>query len=303
MPKGSQQFWIFVHCDRTSYPVTMHRIPRLSVRFIHATAKCSIRAAKKPIPDILPAERLDLLRKTLEENAHADSKYAEQFSVFEMLEVDRPKRDKLRQKAYDKLVEKLKTSYTVAQLQTYLKSQNIPTARTKNELVDRVIQRSWGIQSPQQRAAETKVLSKAIPSTKRELVLLISDQGQFLRNIQQQTNVSITVQSEEESLLLQGTESDIEKAVEMLDSFPKPIESLRKETFQKDRWLELERLIPQVSKLTQAFVSFEQDGVVCFYGNLELMQYLILIPLNYSFACTGKIKHLSTPPIVYSTFL
>ncbi|KAG2176927.1 hypothetical protein INT43_007581 [Umbelopsis isabellina] len=244
----------------------MHRIPRLGVRFIHATAKSSIRAAKKPIPDILPAERLDLLRKTLEENAHADSKYAEQFSVFEMLEVDRPKRDKLRQKAYDKLVEKLKTSYTVAQLQTYLKSQNIPTARTKNELVDRVIQRSWGLQSPQQRAAESKVLSKAIQSSKRELVLLISDQGQFLRNIQQETNVSITVQSEEETLLLQGTESNIEKATEMLESSPKPIESVRKETFQTDKWLELERLIPQVSKLTQAFVSVEQDGVLCVYG-------------------------------------
>ncbi|KAM3578737.1 hypothetical protein VKS41_008756 [Umbelopsis sp. WA50703] len=244
----------------------MHRLPRFGVRFVHASAKSGIRAGKKPIPEILPAERLDLLRKTLEENAHANSKYAEQHNVFEMLEVDRPKRDKLRQKAYDKLVEKLNTSYTVTQLQTYLRSQNIPTAKTKNELVERVIQRSWGIQSPQQRAAESKVLSKVIPSTKRELVLLISDHGQFLRDIQQHTNVSISVQSEDETLLLQGTEKNIKKAIEMLESCPKPIEAMRRETIKAERRRELERLIPQISKQTHAFVSIDQEGALCVYG-------------------------------------
>lgn len=244
---------------RLELVVNMLRLPRSSVRHLHATATQCNRRLKKSIPELLPAEKLDSLASSLEQNAL--SKASEQDTLFEMLEQDRPKSVNLRKKAYEKLITKLDTSYTVDQLQAYLRSRSIPSPKHKSALVDRIVQ-AWGIQSPEEREAARKVVSEVLPSSKRELVLLISDQGQFLTQVERETKVSITIQSQDQSLLLQGRKSDIKEAKEMLSQLPEPLESVRRQASLPHRWQELERIIPEISKMSQAFISAEKDGLV-----------------------------------------
>jgi hypothetical protein len=245
---------------RLELVVNMLRLPRSSVRHLHATATQCNRRLKKSIPELLPAEKLDSLASSLEQNAL--SKASEQDTLFEMLEQDRPKSINLRKKAYEKLITKLDTSYTVDQLQAYLRSRSIPSPKHKSALVDRIVQRAWGIQSPEEREAARKVVSEVLPSSKRELVLLISDQGQFLTQIERETKVSITIQSQDQSLLLQGRKSDIKEAKEMLSQLPEPLESVRRQASLPHQWQELERIIPEISKMSHAFISAEKDGLV-----------------------------------------
>jgi hypothetical protein len=245
---------------RLELVVNMLRLPRSSVRHLHATATQCNRRLKKSIPELLPAEKLDSLASSLEQNAL--SKASEQDTLFEMLEQDRPKSINLRKKAYEKLITKLDTSYTVDQLQAYLRSRSIPSPKHKSALVDRIVRRAWGIQSPEERDAARKLVSEVLPSSKRELVLLISDQGQFLTQIERETKVSITIQSQDQSLLLQGRKSDIKEAKEMLSQLPEPLESVRRQASLPHRWQELERIIPEISKMSHAFISAEKDGLV-----------------------------------------
>jgi Mitochondrial inner-membrane-bound regulator len=240
----------------------MLRLPRSSIRHLHATATSCNRKISKQHVEHLPAEKLDSLASMLEQNAKVDSKTSAQETLFEMLEQDRPKSTNLRRKAYEKLMTKIDISYTVPQLQSYLRSQNIPAPRQKTVLVERIVKRAWGIESPEEREAARKVITEVLPSTKRDLVLLISDQGQFLQHVQNETKASITVQSHDQSLLLQGRKTAVEEAKKMLQDLPVPVETTRRQAALPERWQELERLIPEISKLTRAFISPEQDGVV-----------------------------------------
>ncbi|KAG2176090.1 hypothetical protein INT44_000569 [Umbelopsis vinacea] len=240
----------------------MLRLSRSSIRHLHATAAVCNRKIPKQQVDILPAEKLDSLASMLEQNAKVNSKTTAQETLFEMLEQDRPKSVNLRKKAYEKLMTKIDTSYTVQQLQSYLRSQNIPAPKYKKALVERIVKRAWGIESPEEREAAKKVITEVLPSTKRDLVLLISDQGQFLQHVQSETKAFITVQSHDQSLLLQGRKTAVQEAKKMLQDLPEPVETTRRQAALPERWQELERLIPDMSKLTRAFISPEEDGVI-----------------------------------------
>lgn len=240
----------------------MLRLQRSSIRHFHAAASSCNRKIPKQKVEHLPAEKLDSLASMLEQNAKVDSKTSAQETLFEMLEQDRPKSVNLRKKAYEKLMAKIDTSYTVQQLQSYLRSQNIPAPRHKTALVERIVKRAWGIESPEEREAARKIITEVLPSTKRDLVLLISDQGQFLQHVQNETKASIAVQSHDQSLLLQGRKTAVEEAKKMLQELPVPVETTRRQAALPERWQELESLIPEISKLTRAYISPEQDGVV-----------------------------------------
>ncbi|KAH8549431.1 hypothetical protein BGW37DRAFT_503115 [Umbelopsis sp. PMI_123] len=247
----------------------MLRLPRSSVRRLHVTVtQCNSRIRKQHV-EHLPADKLDSLASMLEQNAKVDTKTNAQETLFEMLEQDRPKSTNLRKMAYEKLLSKIDSSYTVHQLQSYLRSQNIPAPKHKTALVERIVKKAWGIESPEERVAAREVLSEVFPSTKRDLVLLISDHGQYLQQVQNETSVSITVQSHDQSLLLQGRKKAIEEAKKMLLNLPEPVEITRRQAAIPGRWQELERLIPEISKLTQAFISPEQDGVIRVSGNTQ----------------------------------
>ncbi|CAO3672016.1 unnamed protein product [Umbelopsis ramanniana] len=240
----------------------MLRLQRFSIRHFHAAAaSCNWKITKQKV-EHLPAEKLDSLASMLEQNAKVDSKTSAQETLFEMLEQDRPKSVNLRKKAYEKLMAKIDTSYTVQQLQSYLRSQNIPAPRHKSALVERIVKRAWGIESPEEREAARKIITEVLPSTKRDLVLLISDQGQFLQHVQNETKASIAVQSHDQSLLLQGRKTAVEEAKKMLQDLPVPVETTRRQAALPERWQELESLIPEISKLTRAYISPEQDGVL-----------------------------------------
>lgn len=237
----------------------MLRLSRSWVRQLHSAAPQCKSRIRQPVPELLPAETLDSLASSLEQNALSRG----DDDMLDMLEKDRPASVNLRKKAYDKLIDKLHTSYTVDQLQSYLRSRNLVAPKTKRALVDRIVSQAWGIESPEEREAGRKVVSEVVPSTKRELVLLVGDHGQFLKQVEAQTKVTITIQSQDQSLLLKGRRKAVKEAKEILSNLPEPVEAVRRHVNPLPcRWEELQRIVPEIAKISHAFVSAEDDGMV-----------------------------------------
>ncbi|GAB5592790.1 hypothetical protein Unana1_07690 [Umbelopsis nana] len=231
----------------------MLRLSRSWVRQLHSAAPQCKSRIRQPVPELLPAETLDSLASSLEQNALSRG----DDDMLDMLEKDRPASVNLRKKAYDKLIDKLHTSYTVDQLQSYLRSRNLVTPKTKRALVDRIVSQAWGIESPEEREAGRKVVSEVVPSTKRELVLLVGDHGQFLKQVEAQTK------SQDQSLLLKGRRKAVKEAKEILSNLPEPVEAVRRHVNPlPHRWEELQRIVPEIAKISHAFVSAEDDGMI-----------------------------------------
>ncbi|ORY99302.1 hypothetical protein BCR43DRAFT_562586 [Syncephalastrum racemosum] len=171
------------------------------------------------------------IRRSNDDNLFPDDSAAQDRTIFGAIEALQPvykqrsdeeeKRYKsvLSNKEYKKVRDSLNNSFTVPQLRLYLRQQQRFANKSlrKRDLISHIMHDLWGLKSKdmieeeerQRRKHDIKHIGRG---AKHDLFFLVQDNGEALRQIEQQEQVRITVQFDQLKYVIEGQPDNVERA-------------------------------------------------------------------------------------------
>lgn len=193
-------------------------------------------------------------------------------TLLESVEKFKPRREIITKKNMERLRTQLNNAYTVDQLATIVVAHKLMRKGLKKaQLVNSIIEKHWGIKTSEQiKEEEIKrqldIVKQSFPASRQELFFIIGDNGNTIRNIEQENQVKVTIDVHSNEYIVEGPSAAVVKAKrEILTHL-----NIRQDTMDiptsvvenKDLKAEVSNSLVDISKVAGTFITLK-DNKVC----------------------------------------
>ncbi|KAL0077206.1 hypothetical protein F4703DRAFT_1882680 [Phycomyces blakesleeanus] len=230
------------------------------------------KANKKAVPEMLSPERLQAIMQRLVESPPSQSLEAERSDL--IMEIDSHRINSnprgISAERYNKLIELLNRCYNVAQLREYIKAKGIAPKKLKRAVLRQIANECWGVLSEEQVHKELKSLKarqvrQQVSASKEELFFVIGNNGATLRNIENMSKATITIDVSKSQYVLEGLPEEVEIARQEIKSClpivkkEYDIPQLKDDMAKTDFAVQSKNLLSDISKISNTYISIN-DG-------------------------------------------
>ncbi|KAI8637290.1 hypothetical protein BD408DRAFT_486337 [Parasitella parasitica] len=220
--------------------------------------------------ELLPDQRLQAIVAELEKSS---SILQTKDVLLESIEAFRPKKEVISTENMDRLYKLFQKSFSVRQLADYSAVHKLPRhGRLKNQLIDGIVKKHWGIQSTkdvdaarQRKALEMRrdTVKEIFPATFQQLFFIIGNNGDTIRNIEENYHVFITIDVDKQEYAVEGLSKAVAKAKEEILTHLNILEDQVDvpEKIKRDPQLrnDVNESLVDMSKLAASFITLEDD--------------------------------------------
>lgn len=139
-------------------------------------------------------------------------------TLLQSVEKFKPRWEILTQKNMDKLHTHLNNAYTVDQLATIVVAHKMKRKGLKKaQLISSIIEKHWGLKTAEQIKEEeakrqSDIVKQSFPASRQELFFIIGDNGNTIRNIEQENQVKVTIDVHSNQYIVEGPSAAVAKA-------------------------------------------------------------------------------------------
>lgn len=193
-------------------------------------------------------------------------------TLLRSVEVFKPRSMVISQKNMDKLHTHLHNAYTVDQLATIVTAYKLKRkGLKKGQLISSIIEKHWGIKTTQQLKEEEKkrqldIVKKTFPASRQELFFIIGDNGNTIRNIEQENQVKITIDVQSDQYIVEGPSVAVAKAkgeiLTHLDIKEDTIDIPKTVVENSNLKTEILNSLADISKVAGTFITMDDNKVI-----------------------------------------
>lgn len=211
-------------------------------KLVMASLRCTLSWVRTPLVRPALKTRVACARfhataiRPNDENLFPDDTAAQDRTIFGAIEALQPAykqrsdgekqfKSVLSNKEYKKVRDSLNNSFTVPQLRLYLRQQQRFANKSlrKRDLISHIMHDLWGVKSKdmiaeeerQRRRNDVKHIGRG---AKHDLFFLVQDNGEALRQIEQEDQVRITVQFDKLRYVIEGQPDSVEQARQKVEA-------------------------------------------------------------------------------------
>ncbi|CEP10638.1 hypothetical protein [Parasitella parasitica] len=255
---------------RIPYRPLLEIVSRRSRQQCYFSTTRACRTKENTKEELLPDQRLQAIVSELEKSSNI---LQNKDVLLESIEMFRPNQNVISTEKMDRLYELFEKSFSVRQLSDYSAVHKLPKHRRKKvQLIDGIVKKHWGIQSTeevdaarQQRAMEIRrdTVKETFPATFQQLFFIIGNNGDTVRNIEENFQVFITIDVDNQEYTVEGPSKAVAKAKEEILTHLNILEEEVDvpEKIMKDVQLrnDVNESLVDMSKLTASFITMEDD--------------------------------------------
>ncbi|KAI9007547.1 hypothetical protein CLU79DRAFT_778036 [Phycomyces nitens] len=223
--------------------------------------------AKKEAPEILSPERLHAIMQRLVASPPPQSVEAERSDLIREIDSHRIASypQGISTEKYNKLTEVLNRCYTVALMREYLKAKGIAPKKLKSAMMRQIINECWGVMSKEQVEKQLKNLKalqvrEQVPASREELFFVIGNNGATLRNIENRSKATITIDVSKLQYILEGLPEEVKIAKEEIKAClpivkkEYNIPQLRDDMAKTDFGVQSKNILSDISKVSNTYI-------------------------------------------------
>lgn len=192
--------------------------------------------------------------------------------LIQSIEKFKPRKDVVSVVAMEKLRNQLGNAYNVSQLKAILVAQQLShKGLKKQQLIDKVIEKHWGIKTTEQVKEEAiqrqlDTVKETFPASRHELFFIIGDNGNTVRDIEEKNQVKVNIDVINNQYIVEGLSASVVKAKKEILSHMNILQDVvTVPDFVKenqDLQSEVSGALADLSKVAGTFIALENNEVI-----------------------------------------